>query len=94
MKNFIIAFSIVFLAVLLWGVCYSRRRTVEIVKNMTFGEIWADIAGRVSVAFGCGAILERLIPNIINRLAIPMLMVGMVLSLVAAKATFQKAPRQ
>lgn len=69
-------------------------RTVQIVKNMTFAEIWAELASRALVGFGAGAILERYTPNIINRLAIPAFVVGMVLFLVASKGYFRKASHQ
>jgi hypothetical protein len=60
------------------------------VKKLTFYEIWMAMAGRAATGFGGGAYLERYFPQIIDRLALPMVALGVVLTLIAAKGYFRK----
>lgn len=64
--------------------------SLQKVKNLTFGEIWLFLVARVLIGFGAGAYLERYFPQIIDRLAIPVLAVGAILFLIAGKGYFRK----
>lgn len=66
--------------------------SLQKVKNLTFGEIWLFLVARILIGFGAGAYLERYFPQIIDRLALPVLAVGVVLSFIASKGYFRKAP--
>jgi hypothetical protein len=60
------------------------------VKKLTFYEIWMVMVGRALIGFGGGAYLERYFPKIIDRLAIPVLALGVVLTLIAGKGYFRQ----
>jgi hypothetical protein len=60
------------------------------VKNLTPTEIWLFIVARVLVGFGAGAVLMRYYPSIVAPLGFPILIVGLVLFVVAAKGLARK----
>ena len=55
------------------------------VKNLTPGEIWLFIVARVLVGFGAGALLATYFPQIGRPAALPALVLGVLLFVVAAK---------
>ena len=59
------------------------------VRNLTGFEIWLMIVGRVLVGFGFGVLAVRYIPQIVNPLGVPALLLGLVLVLIAAKGLFR-----
>ena len=60
------------------------------IKNLTGLEIWSFIIARVLIGFGLGAMTVRFFPAIGNRLAVPVLAIGLVLFLVAGKRLLRK----
>ena len=65
-------------------------RNAERVKNLTGLEIWLFIIGRGLMALGAGIISTWYIPQIANPLAIPMVLIGFVLFLIASKGLIRK----
>lgn len=61
------------------------------VKNLTPAEIWLFIIGRVLIAFGLGALLTRYYPQIGFVASVPVIVIGVILFLVAAKG-LRRAP--
>jgi hypothetical protein len=61
------------------------------VKKLTFYEIWMTLVGRALIGFGGGAYLEKYFPRMIDPVAIPILALGVVLTLIAGKGYFRKA---
>jgi hypothetical protein len=55
------------------------------VKNLTGTEIWLFIVARVLIGFGLGVLSVRYFPNAISPLGLPVLTVGLILFLIAAK---------
>jgi hypothetical protein len=65
---------------------WNRRK----VQNLTAGEIWFFIAGRVLMSFALGVLVMKYIPELGSPLAIPTLIIGVLLLLVAAKGFLRK----
>jgi hypothetical protein len=61
------------------------------VQQMSPGELWMFIVGRVLVALGLGILLMEFFPGIAVNLAWPALILGLVLLVVAAKGLFRKS---
>jgi hypothetical protein len=57
----------------------------EKVKNLTGMEIWLFIIGRLLFGFGVGVVGAHDFPEIVGPLGFPALLVGLLLSVVAAK---------
>jgi TctA family transporter len=60
------------------------------VQNLTPLEIWGFIVGRVLVAFALGILAVRYVPQIASMIAVPALVLGAVLLLIAAKGMARK----
>jgi hypothetical protein len=63
---------------------------VRKVKNLTGTEIWLLIIGRVLAGFGLGILGVRYFPGVIAPVGLPVLAVGLLLVLVAAKGLWRK----
>jgi len=64
------------------------------VQNLTPWEIWGFIAGRVLVSFGFGIMLTQRYAQLADSLLLPILIVGFVLLIFAAKGLRRKeAPK-
>ena len=55
------------------------------VKSLTGAEIWLCIVGRVLIGFGVGVLGLRYYPQIAGPLGFPVLAVGFLMLLIAAK---------
>jgi hypothetical protein len=55
------------------------------VRNLTGAEIWLFIVARVFIGFGLGALVVRYWPRTFFPIAVPVLIVGVILFLIAAK---------
>jgi hypothetical protein len=60
------------------------------VQNLTPGEIWGFIAGRVFMSFGLGVLAMQYYPRIAGPLGIPTLIIGIALLIFAAKGLARK----
>ena len=64
------------------------------VQNLTPWEIWGFIAGRVLVSFGFGIMLTQRYAQLADSLLLPILIVGFILLIFAAKGLRRKeAPK-
>jgi len=55
------------------------------VKNLTGTEIWLFILGRVLIAFALGIVATQYFPQFTPRIALPLLLVGVILFAIAAR---------
>jgi peptidoglycan/LPS O-acetylase OafA/YrhL len=62
------------------------------VQNLTPGEIWMFIVGRVFMSFGIGILVMQYFPQVASWLGIPALVIGFVLLVVAVKGFARKSP--
>lgn len=61
------------------------------VKNLTGAEIWLFIIARVLAGFGVGILFTQYYPQIAVPLGFPAVVVGLFLSVVAAKGLVRKS---
>jgi hypothetical protein len=55
------------------------------VRNLTGAEIWLFILARLMIGFGLGVLACQYLPQIARPLAVPALVLGVILFLVATK---------
>jgi hypothetical protein len=60
------------------------------VQNLTPWEIWMFIAGRVFMSFGLGVLAMQFFPVVAGWLAVPTIVFGFILLILAAKGLFRK----
>jgi hypothetical protein len=63
------------------------------VRNLTGTEIWLMIVGRVLAGFGLGILAVSYFPQFFTPLGFPVLLLGMILLVIAAKGLFRPAKR-
>ena len=60
------------------------------VQNLSPGEIWLFIIGRILAGFGAGILGMMYLPEIFSSLGLPALIIGMILIIVAFKGMFRQ----
>jgi hypothetical protein len=60
------------------------------VKNLNGAEIWLFIVARVFVGFGAGALLARYYPQMVFPIAVPVMILGILFFIVAARGLNRK----
>jgi hypothetical protein len=61
------------------------------VRNLTGTEVWLMIVGRVLAGLGLGILAVSYFPQVFTPLSFPVLPLGMILLVVAAKGLFRPA---
>lgn len=59
------------------------------VRQLSPGELWLFIIGRVLAAFGIGVLAMRSFPDLVGPLGLPAVLVGLVLLLIATRGLFR-----
>ncbi len=62
------------------------------VQNLTGTEIWLFILGRVLIAFAIGVLATEYFPRFVAPIALPGLVIGVILFLIAAKGFLRQPP--
>jgi hypothetical protein len=77
----------------------SAKETIPVLKwnarkvqNLTGTEIWLFILGRVLIAFAIGVLATEYFPHFVAPIALPGLVIGVILFLVAAKGLTRQPP--
>jgi hypothetical protein len=60
------------------------------VQDLSPGEIWMFITGRVLMSFGGGILSMIYFPDVAKWLALPSIVIGFILLIFAAKGLFRK----